>query len=77
MVLIGVDPHKSSHTAVAIDDNEQPIAQLRVAADRRQLQRLLAWAEPFAPHRLKRHRVRRTVTGSTRAATGSSTTRCI
>src|SRR5829696_5170647 len=45
MVLIGVDPHKASHTAVAIDDDERPIAQLRVAADRAQLQRLLAWAK--------------------------------
>ena len=47
MVLIGVDLHKSSHTAVAIDDEERLIAHLRVTADRTQLQRLLAWAEPF------------------------------
>jgi transposase len=51
MVLIGVDPHKSSHTAVAIDDDERPIAQLRVAADRSQLRRLLGWAEPFGDDR--------------------------
>ena len=52
MVLIGVDPHKASHTAVAIDDDERPIAQLRVAADRTQLQRLLAWAEPLGDDRM-------------------------
>jgi transposase len=51
MVLIGVDPHKSSHTAVAIDDDERPIAHLRVGADRTQLQRLLAWATPLGEDR--------------------------
>jgi len=51
MVLIGVDPHKASHTAVAIDGDERPIAQLRVTADRTQLQRLLAWAEPLGDDR--------------------------
>ena len=52
MVLIGVDPHKASHTAVAIDGEERPVAQLRVAADRSQLQRLLAWAEPLGDDRM-------------------------
>lgn len=51
MVLIGVDPHKASHTAVAIDSDERPIAQLRVASDRSQLQQLLAWAEPLGEDR--------------------------
>jgi transposase len=52
MVLIGVDPHKASHMAVAIDGDEQPIARLQVVADRRQLQRLLAWAEPLGEERV-------------------------
>jgi transposase len=52
MVLIGVDPHKASHTAVAIDGDEQPIARLQVAADRQQLQRLLAWAERLGEERI-------------------------
>jgi hypothetical protein len=26
-VIIGVDPHKSTHTAVAIDGDEQPLAR--------------------------------------------------
>ena len=52
MVLIGVDPHKASHTAVAIDGDEQPIARLQVVADRRQVQRLLAWAEPLGDERV-------------------------
>ena len=47
MILIGVDPHKGSHTAVAIDGDEHPLARVAVRADRRQLQRLLDFAAPF------------------------------
>ena len=49
MVLIGVDPHKGSHTAVAIDRDEAQLGCVQVRADRRQLQRLLDWAAPFEP----------------------------
>ena len=31
-VMIGVDPHKASHTAVAISAAEEPLGQLRVRA---------------------------------------------
>jgi transposase len=47
MVLIGIDPHKSSHTAVVVDGDEKELARLKVRADRRQLQRLLAFAQPY------------------------------
>jgi transposase len=47
--IIGVDPHKGSHTAAALDGDERTIAEMRVRADRSQHQRLLAWAAPFAP----------------------------
>jgi transposase len=47
-VIIGVDPHKASHHAFAVDDREEELAQLSVRATRTQTQRLLAWAEPFA-----------------------------
>jgi hypothetical protein len=47
MVLIGVDPHKGSHTAVVVDDAENEVARLTVRADRNQLRRLLTFAEPF------------------------------
>lgn len=47
-VMIGVDPHKGSHTAVAIDDGEGELAKLKVRATRRQLDQLLEWATPFA-----------------------------
>ena len=50
-VIIGVDPHKATHTAVAIDGDERPIARLQVVADRCQTQRLLAWAAPFGEDR--------------------------
>ncbi len=46
-VIIGVDPHKASHTAVAIDGNEQELSTVRVRATRQQVNRLLSWAEPF------------------------------
>ncbi|MGH3308455.1 MAG: IS110 family transposase [Nocardioides sp.] len=52
MLLIGVDPHKATHTAVAVDDHEQPVARLRVPSDRRQVPRLLAWAETLEAERL-------------------------
>jgi transposase len=47
MVLIGIDPHKGSHTAVAVDGEETELARVTVRADRRQLQRMLSFAEPF------------------------------
>ena len=31
-VTIGIDPHKSTHTAVAVDRDEQPIARLTFPA---------------------------------------------
>src|SRR5690349_24548065 len=44
-VMIGIDPHKASHTAVAIDPAEVPLGQLRVRACAAQAERLLAWAQ--------------------------------
>ena len=43
-VMIGVDPHKGSHTAVAIGVAEEPLGELRVRALAAQAERLLAWA---------------------------------
>ncbi len=43
-VMIGVDPHKASHTAVAISAAEEPLGELRVRACAVQAERLLAWA---------------------------------
>jgi transposase len=43
-VMIGVDPHKGSHTAVALGADEVPLGQVRVRASAAQVQQLLAWA---------------------------------
>ena len=50
-VIIGIDPHKSSHTAVAIDTTEQVLDQLRLVAGRRQLDQLLAFADRWPDRR--------------------------
>ena len=47
MVMIGVDPHKASHTAVAINAAEEPLGQLQVRASAVQAERLLAWAHAW------------------------------
>ena len=46
-VVIGVDPHKRTHTAVVIDHDEIPLATLQVRAGRTQLEELLAWSASF------------------------------
>ena len=43
-VMIGVDPHKGSHTAVAVDRAEQALGELRVRSSEDQVQRLMSWA---------------------------------
>jgi hypothetical protein len=45
--MIGVDPHKGSHTAVAIDRDEARLAKMKVRATRRQVDQLLDWAARF------------------------------
>ena len=44
MQIIGIDPHKGSHTAVAISADGTVIKSVRVASSRRQVDRLLAFA---------------------------------
>jgi transposase len=46
-VMIGVDPHKGSHTAVAIDRDELELAKVKVRTSRRQVDQLREWAAPF------------------------------
>ena len=43
-VMIGIDPHKGSHTAVAISAAEEPLGDLRVRAGAAQAGHLVAWA---------------------------------
>src|SRR5258708_34959227 len=47
MTIIGVDPHKASHTAVAISDAEQELDRKKVRSGGAQLSQLVSWAEPF------------------------------
>ncbi len=47
VMMIGVDPHKGSHTAVVVDAGERSLAELRVRSGPKQLERLLKWAEQF------------------------------
>jgi transposase len=43
-VMTGVDPHKATHTAVAISAAEEPLGELQARACAAQAERLLAWA---------------------------------
>jgi transposase len=48
-VMIGVDPHKTSHTAAALDEHGQVLDQQRISATLDGYQALRAWAERW-PH---------------------------
>jgi transposase len=43
-VMIGVDPHKGSHTAVVIGPAEEPLGEVRVRASAAQAGKLIGWA---------------------------------
>src|ERR1700674_4186129 len=47
--IIGIDPHKGSHTAAVIDTDEQLVDEMSVRGDRRQRRRLLDWGASFEP----------------------------
>ncbi len=46
-VIIGIDPHKATHTAVAIGCDEVELATVTIRATKQQTDRLVKWAEPF------------------------------
>ena len=46
-VTIGIDPHKGSHTAVALDGREDVLGQLRLRSGPDQLARLAEWANAW------------------------------
>ena len=50
MITIGIDPHKSSHTAVALDSTGRA-GEVRLPATKTTLERLLRWAERW-PERI-------------------------
>ena len=49
MMVIGVDPHKQTHTAVAADELGRKKAQKTVRARRDGHRELIAWAREIAP----------------------------
>jgi transposase len=44
VTTIGIDPHKATHTAVAIDGSEMVLGEITVPADRYQTKKLVEWA---------------------------------
>ena len=47
MTMIGIDPHKATHTAVAVDDDEKVIGEFTLEASGRQVDKLTEWADDF------------------------------
>ncbi|MFD5575126.1 hypothetical protein [Streptomyces cadmiisoli] len=46
MILLGVDPHKSTHTATAVKpESNQQVGTIRIEASLTDYRRLLAWAK--------------------------------
>jgi len=45
VTMIGIDPHKATHTAVAVDDDGQVIDAFTLEASSTQAERLCDWAE--------------------------------
>ena len=50
-VIIGVDPHKGSHTATMLDRGQRGLRRISVRAGRRQVAELLEWADGVKPRR--------------------------
>ena len=48
-VMIGVDPHKGSHTATMLDRAERELTRIKVRAGGRQVAELLEWADGYTP----------------------------
>ncbi|WP_338145693.1 IS110 family transposase [Streptomyces scabichelini] len=51
MILIGVDPHKSSHTAVAVDPAGHLVAQRRFVVNAGTFRQLMRWCEQWPERR--------------------------
>lgn len=48
MIVIGIDPHKSTHTATALDPaTNSDVGSLRIAASIADYQRLIGWAKAW------------------------------
>ena len=52
MMVIGVDPHKSTHTATAVDPHtNRAVASIRIQAGLADYRRMLSWARQFEQRR--------------------------
>ena len=51
MVTIGIDPHKRTHTAVAIDEQRHKLGELEVVASSAMTRELLRWASAWSVRR--------------------------
>ncbi|MGH8983526.1 MAG: IS110 family transposase [Acidimicrobiia bacterium] len=51
MFIIGIDPHKGSHTVAVLDRDERLVGEMRLPASRAQRDELLAFAARFEPRR--------------------------
>jgi transposase len=47
--VIGIDPHKGSHSAAVLDEREELVGEVRVRAGRRQREELVEFAARFEP----------------------------
>ncbi|MEU5273330.1 IS110 family transposase [Streptomyces hygroscopicus] len=52
MITIGIDPHKSSHTAVAVDAAGHQLAQRRFVVNTGIVRQLMRWCEKWPERRL-------------------------
>ena len=52
MMVIGIDPHKSTHTATAVDpQTNRAVASVRIQACLADYHRMLSWARQFDQRR--------------------------
>ncbi len=52
MIVIGIDPHKKTHTAVAAAENGRPLADITVVARHKGHEHLLEWARDLDADRI-------------------------
>jgi hypothetical protein len=52
MVIIGIDPHSTTHVAAAVDEHGQLLGSIQVGASPQQLQGLAGWVGGFQGPRL-------------------------
>ena len=45
VTTIGIDPHKATHTAVAINGSETVLGEITIPADQHQTEKLIDWAQ--------------------------------